>query len=174
MLNHGDTMQQTVIVTGGAGFIGSHLVDRLLEDGNRVIVIDNFSNGKQSNLAHRTGNRNLTIHNLDIADFNAIQGLFKGVACVYHLAALADIVPSIVHPLPYHRSNVDGTIAVLEAARKANVRRFIYAASSSCYGIPDMFPTPETAPIRPMYPYALTKNLGEQYVLAWNKIYDLP
>ena len=169
----GDAMQ-TVIVTGGAGFIGSHLVDRLLAERTKVIVIDNFSNGKQSNLVQHAGNKNLKIYNLDISDFNAIEGLFRDAACVYHLAALADIVPSIVHPLPYHRSNVDGTIAVLEAARKANVKRFVYAASSSCYGIPDVYPTPETAPIRPMYPYALTKNLGEQYVLAWNKIYNLP
>ena len=162
------------IVTGGAGFIGSHLVDRLLADENEVIVIDNFSNGNRRNLIQHTKNKNLTIHNLDISDFNAIREIFKDVTCVYHLAALADIVPSIVHPLPYHNSNVDGTIAVLEAARRTNVKRFVYAASSSCYGIPDVYPTSETAPIRPMYPYALTKNVGEQYVFHWNQIYHLP
>lgn len=165
---------EQVLITGGAGFIGSHLVDRLLADENEVIVIDNFSNGNSRNLVQHTENRKLKLHTLDIADFNAIQELFKDVVCVYHLAALADIVPSIVHPLPYHHSNVDGTIAVLEAARRANVKRFVYAASSSCYGIPDVYPTPETAPIRPMYPYALTKNVGEQYVFHWNKIYNLP
>jgi UDP-glucose 4-epimerase len=162
------------LITGGAGFIGSHLVDRLLADEKEVIVIDNFSNGHRRNLIQHIENKKLTIHNLDISDFNAIQGLFNGVTWVFHLAALADIVPSIVHPLPYHQSNVDGTVAVLEAARRANVKRFIYAASSSCYGIPDVYPTPETAPIRPMYPYALTKYLGEQYVLHWNQIYHLP
>ena len=163
-----------IIVTGGAGFIGSHLVDRLLADENEVIVMDNFSNGNRRNLIQHTENRKLTIHNVDISNFNAIQELFKDVAWVFHLAALADIIPSIVHPLPYHHSNVDGTVSVLEAARKANVKRFIYAASSSCYGIPDVYPTPETAPVRPMYPYALTKNIGEQYVFHWNKIYHLP
>lgn len=163
-----------VLVTGGAGFIGSHLVDRLLADENEVIVIDNFSNGNRHNLVQHTENEKLTLHNLDISDFSSIKKLFKEVTCVYHLAALADIVPSIENPLKYHQSNVDGTVAVLEAARKANVKRFIYAASSSCFGIPDVFPTPETAQISPMYPYALTKYLGEEYVLHWNKIYHLP
>jgi UDP-glucose 4-epimerase len=87
---------------------------------------------------------------------------------------LADIVPSIQEPLKYHNANVNGTITVLEAARKAGIKKVIYAASSSCYGIPDNYPTPETAPIRPMYPYALTKYLGEQYVMHWNQTYDLP
>lgn len=163
-----------VLVTGGAGFIGSHLVDRLLTDEHEVIVIDNFSNGNRNNLVQHAENENLTLHNLDISDFSSIKKLFKEVTCVFHLAALADIVPSIVNPLKYHQSNVDGTVAVLEAARKANVKRFIYAASSSCYGIPDEYPTPETAKISPMYPYALTKYLGEEYVLHWNKIYHLP
>ncbi len=93
---------------------------------------------------------------------------------VFHLAALADIVPSIRQPLRYHRTNVDGTVAVLEAARSSGVKRFLYTASASCYGIPDEIPTPETAPIRPMYPYALTKYLGEYYTLHWNQVYKLP
>jgi len=96
------------------------------------------------------------------------------VEWVFHLAALADIVPSIQQPLRYHRVNVDGTVAVLEAARSSGVKRFVYTASSSCYGFPDEFPTPETAPIRPMYPYALTKYLGEQYVMHWNRVYKMP
>ena len=93
---------------------------------------------------------------------------------VFHIAALADIVPSMKQPLDYHHSNVDGTICVLEAARLANVKRFVYAASSSCYGIPDKYPTLETAAIRPQYPYALTKYLGEQYVMHWGQVYNLP
>jgi UDP-glucose 4-epimerase len=92
---------------------------------------------------------------------------------VFHLAALADIVPSIERPTDYFRSNVVGTESVLEAARKANVRRVIYAASSSCYGIPSHYPTPETAPIQPQYPYALTKRLGEELVLHWGHVYGL-
>lgn len=164
----------SVLVTGGAGFIGSHLVERLLQEGRRVVVLDNFSTGRMENLAHLKENNDLLIHRVDVSGFEAIRPLFDGVEWVFHLAALADIVSSIVDPQVYHRSNVDGTVAVLEAARSAGVRRFIYAASSSCYGIPKTFPTPESAPIQPMYPYALTKTLAEQYVLHWNQVYQLP
>lgn len=168
------TASTHALVTGGAGFIGSHLVERLLHDGHRVKVVDNFSTGRMENLDHLAGNSGLTIHQADVADYSAIKDLFDDIDRVFHLAALADIVPSIQQPLRYHQANVDGTIAVLEAARVAEVKRFVYAASSSCYGIPDVYPTPETAPARPMYPYALTKYLGEQYVIHWRKIYKLP
>lgn len=163
-----------VLVTGGAGFIGSHLVERLLDDDHEVIVLDNFSSGRMENLDHVKNHRRLSIHRVDVSSYSDIKQFFEGVDWVFHLAALADIVPSIQQPLTYHKANVDGTIAVLETARSASVKRFVYAASSSCYGIPDQFPTPETAPIRPMYPYALTKYFGEQYVLHWNKVYKLP
>ena len=103
-----------------------------------------------------------------------LDAYFEGVEWVFHLAGLADIVPSIQRPIDYHRSTVDGTVRVLEASRKAGVKRFIYAASSSCYGIPDVFPTPETAPARPQYPYALTKYVGEQYAMHWGQVYKLP
>ena len=162
------------LVAGGAGFIGSHLVERLLTDDHTVAVLDNFSTGRMGNLDHIKDNPQLSIHCVDVSNYAEIKHFFEGVAWVFHLAALADIVPSIQQPLTYHKANVDGTIAVLEAARAAGVKRFVYAASSSCYGIPDQSPTPETAPIRPMYPYALTKYLGEQYVLHWNKVYKLP
>lgn len=163
-----------VIVTGGAGFIGSHLTERLLREGHSVLVLDNLASGRLDNLAHLKGDPSLTFQQVDVADFEVIAPLFGGVDWVFHLAALADIVPSIQKPLDYHRANVDGTIAVLEAARLAGVKRFIYAASSSCYGIPTQLPTPETAAIQPMYPYALTKYLGEQYVLHWGQVYHLP
>ncbi|MEO5336603.1 MAG: SDR family oxidoreductase [Magnetospirillum sp. WYHS-4] len=162
------------LVTGGAGFIGSHLVERLLADGHRVVAIDNFAGGSEENLAHLAGDSRLTLHRADIADRGAIAPLFEGVDWVFHLAAMADIVPSIVDPTVYHRSNVDGTFAVLESARAAGVKRLVYAASSSCYGIPDVHPTPEGAEMRPMYPYALTKYVGEEYVRHWNKTYGLP
>lgn len=162
------------LVTGGAGFIGSHLVDRLLGDGHEVVVLDNFSTGRRQNLLQQGSRPGLTIHEGDVALLKAIQPLFEGVDWVFHLAALADIVPSIVRPLEYYRSNLDGTVVVLEASRQAGVKRFIYAASSSCYGIPDIYPTPETAPTSPQYPYALTKYLGEECVLHWGKIYKLP
>lgn len=163
-----------VLVTGGAGFIGSHLVDRLLNDGHEVIVLDNLATGRLENLAQSNSKGRLSIYQVDITDFDKILPYFRDVEWVFHIAALADIVPSIQHPLRYHRANVDGTIAVLEAARSNGVQRFIYAASSSCYGIPDELPTPETAPIRPMYPYAVTKYIGEYCVLHWGDIYRIP
>ncbi len=161
------------LVTGGSGFIGSHMVDLLLAEGLDVIVLDNFSTGRKSNLDHQQ-NKNLTIVECDIADLEKIEPHFLGVDLVFHMAALADIVPSIENPLAYHRSNVDGTVNVLTAAAKHGIQRFLYTASSSCYGIPDNYPTPETADIRPQYPYALTKNIGEQYVMHWGQIYKLP
>ena len=161
------------LVTGGAGFIGSHLVDRLLIDGHQVIVLDNFSTGRSENLSQHSSSPSLSIHQVDIADFEAIQPYFPGVEWVFHIAGLADIVPSIQRPLDYHHANVSGTASVLEASRLAGVRRFIYTASSSCYGIPDIIPTPETADIKTEYPYALTKYLGEQFVLHWGKVYEL-
>jgi UDP-glucose 4-epimerase len=162
------------LVTGGAGFIGSHLVERLLSDGCAVKVIDNLSTGRRQNLSHLLDHPELELVQADVADFQAIEGHFEGVDWVFHLAALADIVPSIQRPLDYHRVNVDGTIAVLEASRQAAVKRFLYAASSSCYGIPETYPTPEGAAIAPQYPYALTKYLGEEYVRHWGKVYKLP
>lgn len=167
-------MQKTAIVTGGAGFIGSHLVDRLLKDGHKVKVLDNFSNGRPDNLSQHKGNPNLELINADVSEFEAIKGHFKGVNWVFHLAALADIVPSIQEPTKYFKSNVAGTESVLEAARLANVGRFVYTASSSCYGIPEKYPTPESSPIKPEYPYALTKNLGEQLAMHWAHVYKLP
>ena len=162
------------IVTGGAGFIGSHLVDRLLKDGHEVIAIDNFSSGRKENLSQHKGNKKLKLVKADVADFKKIAKYFKGVDWVFHLAALADIVPSIENPMKYFRANADGTAAVLEASRLNNVKRFLYAGSSSYYGIPDVYPTPETAEIKTEYPYALTKYLGELAVMHWCKIYHLP
>ena len=162
------------LVTGGAGFIGSHLVQRLLQDGHRVRLVDNFSTGRRENLADFQEHPDLQVETLDVADFARLRPLMEGVDWVFHLAGLADIVPSIEHPLAYHATNVDGSMAVAEAARLAGVRRLVYAASSTCYGLPDQVPTPETAPIRTMYPYAVTKYLGEQIILNWHKIYGLP
>lgn len=162
------------LVTGGAGFIGSHTVDALLALGHEVVVIDNISTGRLQNLDHVKDNPKLTVHVADISDAQAIEGLFDGVDWVFHLAALADIVPSIQHPRAYYQSNVDGTFNVLEASRAAGIKRLVYAASSSCYGIPDVYPTPETSEIRPEYPYALTKWLGEELVMHWHKIYGFP
>lgn len=165
---------RSCVVTGGAGFIGSHLVERLLADGSRVTVIDNFSTGRPENLEHLKSNADLRLVQADICDNAKISPLFKSADWVFHLAALADIVPSIERPTDYFNANVVGTQSVLEAARAAGVKRFVYAASSSCYGIPDKYPTPETAPIRPQYPYALTKRLGEELALHWGQVYGMP
>ena len=162
------------VVTGGAGFIGSHLVERLLGAGHSVLVLDNFSTGRPENLAHLLRDPRLSVERVDVASDSQLPTLLDGANWVFHLAALADIVPSMDRPLDYHRANVDGTVAVLETARRVGVHRFIYAASSSCYGIPDQYPTPESAPTRPQYPYALSKLLGEQCVLHWGQVYRLP
>ncbi len=161
-----------VFVTGGAGFIGSHLVDVLLEKRYEVIVLDNFSTGRPHNLDHVKGKIELV--ECDISKPGQWQNLLKNIDYVFHLAALADIVPSIENPDGYYRSNVNGTFNVLEACRKHQVKKIVYSASSSCYGIPDEYPTKETAEIRPQYPYALTKYLGEQLVMHWCHVYDLP
>jgi UDP-glucose 4-epimerase len=162
------------VVTGGAGFIGSHLVERLLADGCEVVAIDNLATGRLRNLEHLRDKPGLEFIEADVVDLARIAPCFEPGDQVFHLAALADIVPSIQRPLDYHHANVDGTVAVLEAARRAGVRRFVYTASSSCYGLPDATPTPEDAAIRPEYPYALTKHLGEQYALHWARVYRLP
>jgi UDP-glucose 4-epimerase len=161
------------LITGGAGFIGSHLADRLVEDGHAVVVLDDLSTGRRENLAAAEASGTVRFVQADVADFDAIRPHFDGVDVVLHLAGLADIVPSISQPRRYHRANVDGTLAVLESAREAGVARVVYAASSSCYGIAERAPTPEDAPIRPAYPYALTKWMGEQLVLHWAGVYGL-
>jgi len=162
------------IVTGGAGFIGSHLTERLLAGGHAVTVIDNCSTGRSENIAHLEGDGKLSFVKADIRDRTVIRPQFDGVDWVFHLAALGDIVPSINMPDAYYTSNVDGTYNVLEVSRAAGIKRLVYAASSSCYGIPDLYPTPESAEMRPQYPYALTKRLGEELVLHWGLIYGLP
>jgi UDP-glucose 4-epimerase len=162
------------LVTGGAGFIGSHLVDRLIALGRRVRVVDNFASGHRRNLAQHANSPAVEIIEGDVADGAAMLRAAQGVERVFHVAALADIVPSIQRPDAYFRANVDGTFATLQAARAAQVKRFVYVASSSCYGIPDAYPTPEEAEIRPQYPYALTKWMGECLVMHWAQVYKLP
>ena len=160
------------LVTGGAGFIGSHLVDALLAKGDDVTVLDNFSTGRQENLSHVEDQVELIESDLSL--HGTWTKYFKGVDRVFHLAALADIVPSIENPDTYYQANVTGTFNVMKACKKFNVGKVVYSASSSCYGIPDVVPTPESAEIRPQYPYALTKFLGEQIVLHWSHVYGVP
>jgi len=160
------------IVTGGAGFIGSHLVDKLLDIGHEVVVLDNFSTGRKENLSHVV--KQIDLIECDLSTKGDWIKEFKGVDWVFHLASLADIVPSIQNPEGYFRSNVDATFYILEAARHAGIKRFIYSASSSCYGIPDRYPTSEESDIRPQYPYALAKRMGEELVEHWAQLYNLP
>ncbi|MDZ4251517.1 MAG: SDR family oxidoreductase [Sulfuritalea sp.] len=161
------------LVTGGAGFIGSHLAERLIADGHDVVVVDNLTSGRMANLASMEQHPRFRFVDADIRDLSAIMPAFDKVDWVFHLAGLADIVPSIEMPAQYFSANVTGTFNVLECARQAGVKRFLYAASSSSYGIPDRFPTPETSPIKPQYPYALTKYMGEELVLHWAHLYRL-
>ncbi|MEZ5315193.1 MAG: GDP-mannose 4,6-dehydratase [Chlamydiales bacterium] len=160
------------IVTGGAGFIGSYLTELLLELEHEVMVIDNLHSGRLENLDKVKNHPNFFFHKKDICALDST--LFQGVDWVFHLAGVADIVPSVANPRLYYEVNVHGTFNLLECLRNANVKRLIYAASSSCYGIPTLYPTPETAQISPEYPYALTKYLGEKLVLHWEKVYHIP
>jgi UDP-glucose 4-epimerase len=162
------------VVTGGAGFIGSHMVDLLVDRGFHVTVIDNLSGGRWQNLDRHRQNPRVTVYEADICELTPGCSWFAGADYVFHLGGIGDIVPSIERPLEYMGANVTGTLAVLEAARAAGVLKLVYAASSSCYGSTPSVPTAEDAAIAPEYPYALSKYLGESAVLHWGKVYALP
>jgi UDP-glucose 4-epimerase len=161
------------IVTGGAGFIGSHMVDLLLESGFSVRVIDNLSGGHRSNLEHHGADARLTCYWQDILALEPGTPIFEGAAYVFHFAGIGDIVPSIERPIEYMSVNVQGTVRVLECARRAGVEKVVYASSSSCYGLAAT-PTDEAHPIAPQYPYALSKYQGEQAAFHWHRVYGLP
>jgi UDP-glucose 4-epimerase len=161
------------LVTGGAGFIGSHMVELLLMRGYQVRVIDNLVGGRFANISVHERNADLTFERADVRDCRPGATLFRGVDHVFHFAGIGDIVPSIEAPLDYMSVNVQGTVHVLECARHAGVRKLVYAASSSCYGLAAT-PTSEDHPISPQYPYALSKYQGEQAALHWHAVYGLP
>ncbi len=167
------TARPVAVVTGGGGFIGSHMVDLLLSRGYAVRVIDSLVGGREQNLAHHGRSPDLTAEWRDVRTLQPNDALFAGARYVFHFAGIGDIVPSIERPLEYMSANALGTAHALEAARHAGVAKFVYAASSSCYGLADV-PTREDHPIRPQYPYALSKYQGEQAALHWNKVYHLP
>lgn len=157
------------LVTGGAGFIGSTLVDTLIEANHEVIVLDNLSTGNNMHV-----NSDATLHVADIShSVSNIKQYMTGVDTVFHLAALARVQPSIKHPERFNKTNVDGTLHVLTAARDANVRRVVYSASSSAYGDATVFPTPEDHPTDPLSPYGLQKLIGEQYCKVFHHCYGL-
>ena len=160
-----------IIVTGGAGFIGSHLVSKLTRTNHEVIVLDNLSSGRKRNLVGQF--KKIKFYKVDISKKGKWQKLFKNVNCVFHLAALADIVPSIDNPKKYFDSNVVGTFNILEACRDHGIKKIIYSASSSCYGLTKKYPTSERDVIDPKYPYALTKRLGEEMIIHWSNLYKI-
>ena len=166
------TSKPLAVVTGGAGFIGSHMVDLLLERGYEVRVVDSLVGGREENLSHH-GKDRLALERRDIRSYAPGDVLFKGAAYVFHFAGVGDIVPSIEQPLEYLSANVQGTAHMLECARHAGVNKFVYAASSSCYGLAQV-PTREDHPIAPKYPYALSKYQGEQACFHWHLVYRLP
>ena len=161
------------LVTGGAGFIGSNLVDQLVKRGHQVIVLDNFSTGRRSNLSHHKSSK-VKIIKIDISDNKKIEKYFKNVKYVFHLAGLADIVPSIENPQKYFKSNIIGTMNIVKAASNAKIKKFIYAASASCYGVPKKFPTKENEQIKTLYPYSFSKWQGEEIVMHWVNTYNFP
>jgi UDP-glucose 4-epimerase len=157
------------IVTGGAGFIGSHLVDNLIEQGVEVIILDDMSTGKKENI-----NQKAIFHNIDISKLTPSDySLFEGVDIVFHLAAMARVQPSIEDPFPPNEVNIKGTLNILFASYKKGVKRVVYSASSSCYGDATKFPTPETHSTNPLSPYGLQKYVGEQYCKMFSEVYGL-
>lgn len=162
-----------VVVTGGAGFIGSHMVDLLINQGYAVRVIDNMVGGREENLAQHQSNPDVVIEQRDIRSYTPNDLFIKNAKYVIHFAGIGDIVPSIEHPMEYMSANVQGTVNMLECARQAGVKKFVYAASSSCYGLAQT-PTREDHPIDTKYPYALSKFQGEQAAFHWHHVYKLP
>jgi UDP-glucose 4-epimerase len=158
-----------VLVTGGAGFIGSHVVDALIGEGHEVLVLDNFSTGRKENV-----NAKATIAEVDITDYEKLRPLFRDREAVFHLAAEARIQPSIENPLSSERNNIAGTLNVLWAAKEAGVKKVIYSASSSVYGNQERYPVDESMEPHPKNPYAVTKLVGELYAALLADLYKLP
>ena len=163
-----------ILVTGCAGFIGSHLSEALIKKGYKVIGVDNLSNGKLTNIQLFKKNKNFKFLRCDVGDKEKLSEILSHVDIVYHLAALADIVPSIKNPDVYFNSNVNSTFNLIRSCEKKKIKKIIYAASSSCYGIPKKYPTSESCPVLPQYPYALTKRLGEQIIFHFGELYKIP
>ena len=164
-----------ILITGGAGFIGSHLVDYLVlkKAIKNILVVDNIEDGSLKNLKNALKNSKVKFFKKDIRNFKSIKNCFKNIDQVVHLAALSDVVPSIENPIEYLNTNIMGTINVLESMRYHKVKKIIYSASSSCYGIPDNIPTKEIDKINTKYPYAYSKYIGEQTIRHWAEVYKL-
>ena len=159
------------LVTGGAGFIGSHIVDRLVSRGDEVIVLDDLSAGKESNLASVRKKIELRVET--ITKLDAVQSACKGMDYVIHLAARTSVPRSLKDPIETNAANIDGTLNVLVAARDARVRRIVYAASSSAYGETETLPKTEAMAPVPISPYGITKYVGELYAQVFGRVYGL-
>ena len=161
------------VVTGGAGFIGSHLVDLLLKNGHHVCIIDNLSTGRLANIESFSDEVKFIEADLGEESGKWIDHI-TSADYIFHLASLADIVPSIEKPGEYFNANVISTLNILKNIRPSRLKKIVYAASSSCYGLTTEFPTSENAACDPQYPYALTKLMGEELLLHWCKVYSIP
>ncbi len=161
------------LVTGGAGFIGSNLAERLLREGHRVRILDNFSTGKRENLAFAAGDSKLEVVEGDITDLTTTVGAVRDVEVVFHQAAMRSVPRSVDDPLGANANNVTGTLHVLIAAREAGVRRVVYASSSSIYGDRPELPKREDQPPAPISPYAVSKLAGELYCTVWSRLYGV-
>ena len=164
-------MSKQYLVTGGAGFIGSHIVRRLVADGQHVRVVDNLSTGTTSRLDDVR--QSIDFLHGDLADEQVSEAAVRGVDCVFHQAAIPSVQRSINDSIGTNRANVTATLNLLECCRKANVRRFVYAASSSAYGDAEVLPKIESMPVNPLSPYALQKWAGEHYCKLYYKLYGL-
>jgi len=161
-----------VLVTGGAGFIGSHLVEELLRRGDSVRVLDDFSTGRRENLASLPGEPEIV--EADLRDARRVQEAARGVEWVFHLAAFISVSQSMIDPQTCFDINVGGTVNLLEAARQAGVRKVVLASSTAVYGDTDVFPTTEETPLAPLSPYALSKQVNELYAGLYTRTFGLP
>jgi len=166
-------VRRRFLVTGGAGFIGSHVVDRLLSDGHAVRILDNFSSGRLENLAFASTHPALEVVRGDLRDRACVEAAAAGVEVIFHQAAMRSVPQSVADPLGTNASNVTGTLHVFEAARRHGVRRVVYASSSSVYGDRPDLPKRETQGPAPISPYGVSKLAGEQYAAVWNRLYGV-
>jgi len=162
--------QMRVLVTGGAGFIGSHSVEAILAHGGQVTVLDSFITGKRDNLPQHA---NLQVIEGDIRDQAAVDRALQGVSHVLHLAAQVSVPASVADPLGSSHNNIDGFLNVLDGARRAKVKRFVYASSASVYGAPEQVPLNESSPVMPLSPYGLEKYINDQYAALFRTLYNL-